>query len=291
MKRSYFTLLLLPLLFTSCSNNPSTPAVTITGVSLLNSPTKAEYTVGECFTPSGLSVKVSKSDSSSYNVSYLGNEEDFSFSPSLTTPLTEEITTVTATYEGFNVSIPVTVSEASSTFTVDFTTLRNETGGVKTTGDTNNTNFIKTLQTYYFNSSDFSLTALAGGYAQIQTDVKKIYVTETRSYDQLVYLTGRNSACDLTLTFDKTIKSVTFVCEAYSKYISYSSSQNVDFDTYLKVNDVKQDITAHTVGDVNETQELKYDVNNSSIHIEVPNEHLGDQKINRVIVYQMVLEY
>lgn len=291
MKRSYFTLLLLPLLFTSCSNNPSTPIVTITGVSLLNSPTKAEYSVGECFAPSGLSVQVSKSDSSSYNVSYLGNEEDFSFSPSLTTPLTAEIVNVVGTYESKEFLIPVTVSEATNTFTVDFTTLRTETGGVKTTGDTKNTNFITTLQTYYFNSSDLSLTAIEGGYVQIKTDEKKIYVTETRPYDQLVYLTGRNNECDFTLTFNKTIKSITFVCEAYSKYISYNSTQNVDYDTYLKVNDIKRDISAHSVGDVDESQELKYVVNSDTIHIEVPNEHIDETKNNRIIVYQIVLEF
>lgn len=291
MKRSYFTLLLLPLLFTSCSNNSSTPAVTITGVSLLNSPTKAEYTVGECFAPSGLSVTVSKSDSSSYNVAYLGNEEDFSFSPSLTTPLTEEITTVTATYEGFNVSIPVTVSEETTKFTVDFTTLRVEKDGIPTTGDTKNTNFLQILQTYYFNSEEISLTSINGGYAQIKTDEKKVYVTKSRYFDQLVYLSSRNEVCDFSLTFSKTVKSVTFVCEAYSKYIAYNDTQNVDYDTYLKVNDVKADIAAHSVGDVDDTKELKFAANSETIHIEVPNEHVGDTKNNRVIVYQMIIEF
>lgn len=291
MKRSYF-FLALPLLFTACSNNSSTPpAVVISSVTVVSSPTKATYTVGEYFEPSGLAVKVTKSDESNYTVSYLENEEDFSFSPSLATALTSDIDNITGTYEGFNFSIPVSVSDSTSKFTADFTTLRTETGGVKTTGDTKSTNFITTLQTYYFNSSEFSLTAIEGGYVQIKTDEKKIYVTETRPYDQLVYLTGRNNECDFTLTFNKTIKSVTFVCEAYSKYISYNATQNVDYDTYLKVNDVKRDIPAHSVGDIDETQELKYTVNSSSIRIEVPNEHIDDTKNNRIIVYQMILEF
>lgn len=295
MKRSYFTLLLLPLLFTSCSNNPSTPAVTITGVSLLNSPTKAKYTVGEYFAPSGLSVTVSKSDSSSYNVSYLGNEEDFSFSPSLTTPLTEEITTVTATYEGFNVSIPVTVSEEETkTVTMEFTVTHSvDESGIKTQGNTDKPDKLaETINHYYIDSEDISISSISGEYFQIQNGWN---VTPSRNVGQMLLLGSRSYDVDATLKFSTAVKSITFVCEAYSKYVSseHYTNHNVDYDTYLEVNGTKNDIPAHQKEDADETQTLKYTVNSTDVHIVCPQPNPDDPNsmAKRIMVYQIVLEF
>ena len=294
MKRSYFTLLLLPLLFTSCSNNPSTPIVTITGVSLLNSPTKAEYSVGECFAPSGLSVQVSKSDSSSYNVSYLGNEEDFSFSPSLTTPLTEEITSVTATYEGFNVSIPVIVSEDTQKVTMDFTVTHSvDSSGLPTQSNTGDEDkFAQVIDHYYLASEDISLESFEGGYIQLQNGHD---VTATRNVPQMLIFGTRTYDVDVTFKFSKTVKSITFVCEAYSKYVSteYYTNHNVDYDTYLEVNGDKKDIAGHKQEDIDETQSLKYAVNSSDVHMVCPQPDKDDpnKMAMHIMVYQIVLEF
>lgn len=294
MKRSYFTLLVLPLLFTSCSNSPSTPPVTITGVSLLNSPTKAEYTVGECFAPSGLSVKVSKSDSSSYNVSYLGNEDDFSFSPSLTTPLTEEIVNVVGTYENKEFLIPVIVSVATQKVTMDFTVTHSiDETGIKTQGNTDKpVNLAETINHYYIDSEDISISNISGEYFQIQNGWN---VTPSRNVEQMLLLGSRSYDVDATLTFSTAVKSITFVCEAYSKYVSseYYTNHNVDYDTYLEVNGTKNDILAHQKEDVDETQTLKYLVNSTDVHIVCPQPNPDDPNsmAKRIMVYQMILEF
>lgn len=291
MKRSYFTLLVLPLLFTSCSNNPSTPPVTITGVSLLNSPTKSEYTVGEYFAPSGLSVKVSKSDSSSYNVAYLGNEEDFSFSPSLTTPLTKEISFVTATYEGFNVSIPVTVSEATQKVTLDFTVKHTaDSSGIPTQGNTGNTKFADIIDHYYLASEDISLTGFSGSYMQINNGWS---VTPTRTVEQMMVLGSRSYSCDVEFTFNKTIKSVSFVSESYCKYVAYNTTYNVDYDSSLTVGTESKDYPAHAQEDVEEIVQNKFTVNSNTFSIVTPDPDPDDpySKAKRIMVYQMILEF
>ena len=296
MKRSYFSLLLLPLLFTACGNNSPAPGgVVISSVTLENSPTKENYTVGEYFEPSGLSVKVTKSDESFYMISYLGNEEEFSFSPSLTTPLTAEIVNVVGTYESKEFLIPVTVSEvATQTVTMDFTVKHSvDSSGLPTQSNTGDEDkFAQVIDHYYLASEDISLESFEGDYIQLQNGHD---VTATRSVAQMLIFGTRTYDVDVTFTFSKTVKSITFVCEAYSKYVSteYYTNHNVDYDTYLEVNGDKKDIAGHKQEDIDETQSLKYAVNSSDVHMVCPQPDKDDpnKMAMRIMVYQIVLEF
>lgn len=296
MKRSYFSLLLFPLLFTACGNNPPAPGgVVISSVTLVNSPTKENYTVGEYFEPSGLSVKVTKSDESFYMISYLGNEKDFSFSPSLITPLTEEIVNVVGTYENKEFLIPVTVSEEETkTVTMDFTVTHSvDESGIKTQGNTDKPDKLaETINHYYIDSGDISVSIISGEYFQIQNGWN---VTPSRNVGQMLLLGSRSYDVDATLKFSTTVKSIAFVCEAYSKYVSseYYTNHNVDYDTYLEVNGTKNDISAHQKEDVDETQTLKYTVNSTDVHIVCPEPNPDDPNsmAKRIMVYQIVLEF
>ena len=297
MKRSYFSLLLLPLLFTACSNNnaPAPGGVVISSVTLENSPTKENYNVGDYFEPSGLSVKVTKSDETFYMISYLGNEEEFSFSPSLTTPLTAEIVNVIGTYESKEFLIPVTVSEvATQTVTMDFTVKHSvDSSGLPTQSNTDDENkFAQVIDHYYLASEDISLESYEGEYIQLQNGHD---VTATRNVPQMLLFGTRTKDVDVTFKFSETIKSITFVCEAYSKYVSsdYYTDQNIDHDTYLEVNGDKKNISGHQKEDVDETQSLKYTVNSTEVHMVCPQPDKDDpnKMAMRIMVYQIVLEF
>ena len=174
--------------------------------------------------------------------------------------------------------------------TVDFTQTHTIVDEVPTTGDTKSTNFVNTLKNYYFTDENIALSSIDGGYLQINVNFQ---VTETRTYGQLLFLGGRRDAVDFTFTFVNTIKSVTFVCEPYSKYIPHTSAYNNDLPTYLKVNDVKKDIAPHSQEDKDERTQLKYTVNSKTMHLEAPNENPDNELTqgNRILVYQMMLEY
>ena len=281
------------LALTGCGNTPE-EGNKLVSISIATSPTKSSYSVGDKLDPTGLVINA-VGTKETYTVAYEGNEEKFSFAPSLNEELDIDDTSVVVTYEEKTTIWTIEISDTSSSFTADFTVKHEKVDDIPSTGNTNNAaNFVKTLNKYYLTEEDVQISTLTGAYAQITGDSKGFQVTKNRNIPQTLIFGGQKQIADLTITFSNTIKSVSFVCEAYSKYVAYSSTYNTDYDTSLTVNNVKKEITAHQASDVNETQTLKYVVNSTSIHIEVPNTNTGDEedkKGNRILVYQMIFEY
>ena len=300
MKSKFLFTLFIPLLVVGCGNsNPKPSDPKIDSLRVLTNPTKLEYTEGDCFDPTGLVLEAVYDNKVVNEVDYERFGNDFIFEPSLTTPLTTENTSVKVTYVGLYTFVEITVSEAQqeSTFTADFTKSITEKDGISHTGDSSAggiNNFITALQTYYFNSEDIELTNLSGEYLQINTGDKggPYQVTETRSYNQILFLGSKKKDVNCRLTFSKTIKAIEFKYEAYCKYIEYSSSYFADNDTYLKVNNEKVDITAHSLSDVDESTTHKFVVNSNTIDIICPNNNPGSEsKGNRILVQQITLYY
>lgn len=293
MKRYYIGLLLLPFMVIGCSSTtkPEEPPV-ISSVTLEAMPDKTTYTVGEYFAPKGLAVTVYKSDKSSSLVYWEESNDDFSFSPSLTTALTTNIKSVTATYSGFDVSIPITVEEGvTNTVTIDFTVKHTkDDSNIPTQGNTNNNNLADIINHYYLEAEDLSITSVTGGYMQIQNGWD---ITTSRSVDQLLLLGSRTLDCQTTFTFSKAIKKVTLVSEAYSKYVSYDSTYHNDHDSYAIIDYQRWDYPSHAKGDTNETKNASFTINKDSFKIETPapNPNDPDSMARRVMVYQMTIEY
>ena len=84
--------------------------VTLSSISINTSPTKTVYDAGETFSPAGLKINRTFSDSTTDSYSYLGNESEFEFSPSLSTLLTTSHTSVTISYGGKSCSQAITVN-------------------------------------------------------------------------------------------------------------------------------------------------------------------------------------
>ena len=280
------------LVLAGCGESP-TPQNVLESIQINSAHAKTEYSVGDTISPTGLYI-IRNYTLERDEVEYDDIASECTFSPSLTTPLQESDTSVTVTYKGKSASYSITVSPQTSQVTADFTERHTQEGEIPTTGNTDNvTKFKQTLNQYYITNEDLAITSLSGAYAQITGDSKGFQVTETRNYDQVLVLGGRKQIADITLTFATTIRNVTINCEAYCKYDTYNTAYNVDYNTSLTVNGVKEEIAAHQASDVNEFKSLKFDVNSKSIHIEVPNTNSGDsedKKGNRIIVYQMIFE-
>ena len=286
--------LVIPLLAVGCNGSEGKPKDDkgYKYISVHQNPDKVEYIVGEYFDPTGLILTATNKKDEQSHIEYAGNEDLFTFSPSLTTKLKVEDTKVTVTFEKLTTEVTIKVEEeVLNKFTVDFNTVHQQEGTVKPVGQTGDEaameKLLATFNTYYFTDEDIAVSSISGGYLQIQN----IDITASRLAVQTMILTSRSNDLDFTFTFSTKIKKVTFVCEAYCKYISYTSTYNVDHDTSLTVNGTKKNISTHTASDVDETQNLTYSVNNKSIRMVVPNEYVGDTAVQRLMLHQMILEY
>ena len=91
----------------------------LSSISVKTAPTKTTYTEGEKFDPAGLVIYRNYSDSSKDEYAYAGNESDFEFNPTTSTPLTTSVTSVTITYSGKSVNQAITVNEVQPLSTMD----------------------------------------------------------------------------------------------------------------------------------------------------------------------------
>lgn len=92
--------------------NVTEPA-TLESISIKTAPTKIVYNEGEEFDPTGLVIYRHYSDETKDDYAYAGHEDDFEFSPALSTPLAISNTSVTITYGGKSVSQDITVNDTS----------------------------------------------------------------------------------------------------------------------------------------------------------------------------------
>lgn len=93
---------------------PLTLKKTVSSIGVSINPTKTSYIVGETFNPTGLVIARSFSDSTSDTYSYVGHEDDFSFNPSLSTPLTIQNTTIEVTHSNQTCNVSIAVKSLSS---------------------------------------------------------------------------------------------------------------------------------------------------------------------------------
>ena len=83
---------------------------TLSSISVSTAPTKTSYLEGEYFSPSGLVITRTYTDSTSDTYAYAGHTSEFTFSPSTSTALTTSNTSVAITYGGKTTSQAITVT-------------------------------------------------------------------------------------------------------------------------------------------------------------------------------------
>ena len=90
-------------------SNYTTSCKSLTGIAVKTAPTKVDYTIGDKFAPAGLKITATYDDNSTEDIEYIGNEDKFTFTPDLTTGLTNQ-TSVTIVYGGQTCTQDITVS-------------------------------------------------------------------------------------------------------------------------------------------------------------------------------------
>lgn len=96
----------------TCSSVEPEPSKTVESIEVKTAP-KTDYTEGDYFDPTGLVITASYNDGSEDDIAYSDSPSDFTFSPSLSTALSTEDTSVTITYGDKSTSQLITVSEAT----------------------------------------------------------------------------------------------------------------------------------------------------------------------------------
>ncbi len=92
--------------------NPGAAPATLTSIEVNTTP-QTRYYAGDKFDPTNLSILRKYNDTTSNVLTYKNNESAFTFTPSLTTSLTSSDTSITITYDGKTVILPITVKEGT----------------------------------------------------------------------------------------------------------------------------------------------------------------------------------
>lgn len=132
---------------------------TLTDIAIHTSP-KTSYEVGDTFDPTGLVIERTYSDSSKDTYSYAGHTSEFSFDPSLVTPLTADYEDVEITYGGFSCFLPIEVSlpKVLSSISISGYTTSFTEGDTFVFGGTVTANYADTT------SEDVTSSATVSGY-------------------------------------------------------------------------------------------------------------------------------
>ena len=152
IKDGYYDIIGVPCLFGSTkeivvlsTSDVSASAISwqLSGIAVKTPPTKTAYVIDEYFDPAGLVLSTTMTDATDNTITKAGadvaytsdNASDFGFSPALTTPLTESVTSVTISYGGKSTSQAITVTAGGGipkTSTLSFTA---QCGGSGTADD------------------------------------------------------------------------------------------------------------------------------------------------------------
>lgn len=297
MKKFLLPLVFVASLLMGCANNqtPSEPEKDeLVSISVTGFP-KVDYTEGDYFDPTGLKITTTSKKQVQTEVAYAGHESDFTFSPSIETELTTDDTKVTLTYQTLTVDIAITVSEADPTdlgnvdFTMDFSLNPTNQDNIPVTLDTTNSSKFKdSLNKYYIDNSEVSITDFTGGFANLNTPMD---LSPTRN-TKFMTLGSRTQDCDMTFRFTETIKAIKVYAEPYVKYIAYSTSYTVDLGSTLQVNDSESwDLGVHSASDANETQEKIFTVNSDTIRLVCPNETQTSSQAHRLLIHKIEFEF
>ena len=150
----------------------------VSSISAKTAPTKLSYEAGEYFNPTGLVITATYSDSSTADISYAGNTDKFSFSPTLQTALTTSNVKVTITYANRSVdqAITVTTPKVLQSITVSGQTTSFVEGDIFAFGGTVTAHYDDNSSVDVTSSSTFS------GYNMTTTGNQTVTVTyQTKS--------------------------------------------------------------------------------------------------------------
>ena len=210
---------------------------TLTDIDIHTSP-KTSYEVGDTFDPTGLVIERTYSDSSKDTYSYAGHTSEFSFDPSLVTPLTADYEDVEITYGGFSCFLPIEVSlpKVLSSISISGYTTSFTEGDTFVFGGTVTANYADTT------SEDVTSSATVSGYDMSSVGnqtVTVLYGDQSDTYQitvnkgtlSTISVSGQTTSYtkNANFSFDG-ICQVTFV-NGYQKEVTPTSVSSPDMTT------------------------------------------------------------
>ena len=223
------------LAISGCGDTPAEEPNKLVSISITHSPNIVDYVVGEHLDPTGLVITATGTKETAL-IAYQGNEEEFTFEPSLETALTKEETSVTVTYKTKTVSFTITITEQGEedeyeTYTINFATYDLGSSGVLQSGDsTFNSKIISLVNTEASILESVEVEKPKSNGVKIQ---KKDFAENYGSAQGLI-VGGQDIDGKITFTFSKKLSYVTIKAQQYFN-IQYSYD-NVNNTKYLDPN-------------------------------------------------------
>ena len=213
------------------------PNKTLTDIDVFTVP-KTSYEVGDTFDPTGLVIERTYSDNSTDTYAYAGHTSEFSFDPSLSTPLSADDEVVEITHGGQSCYLPIEVSlpkELSSISISGYTTSFTE-GDTFAFGGTVTANYADTT------SEDVTSSATVSGYDMATVGNQTVTVSysgESETY-QIVVNAGTLSSIAVSGQTTSYVKNAAFsfdgTCTAtfangYQKVVTPTSVSSPNMST------------------------------------------------------------
>lgn len=184
----------------------------LASVSVATNPNKTTYYDGETFDPSGLVLTRTYEDGTSDTIAYEEGDTDFSFSPTLDTKLTVDNKSVTITYNGKTVDLPIEVKAARTITSLDI---------------------IETGKTEYFVGETFNAEGLVAK-ATFNDGSTETYSEELSNLDLLTFIPELGSK------ISENDKSILFYVTNYGEDVFNGFDITIKAKPYAtKISDVK----------------------------------------------------
>ena len=270
MKLKLLPIILCSLFAVACSHTPSQSGSKYTSISVKTNPEKLTYNESDFFDPTGLVISAYTSNQMVEDVYYDTRSEEFAFTPSLTTPLTVDITYVTVAYKKLTARINIAViDEEAETFTmnIDFSTAPKTNSG-------NDGSFVQKICSIFENNGNEVTAFNYDGFVQINENTQ---TTISSTYVETVLMLGKSSGGG-TLNYSFTYKliSIELVVRAHMKLYVQQGSQMISSDnkSKLNVNGVSWSLPTPTI-DNHETQTRSFVINSNDLSLSSNNVENG----------------
>ena len=272
MRVKFLPIILCSLFAIACNSTSNDLHPKYTHLGVATYPNKTTYYEGECFDPTGLVISGYTKDEVAEAIYYDVNPEYFTFTPSLTTPLTTEDTTIFVKYKTTHLKVGINIAvleEGAETFTmnVDFST-------APKTNSSNDGSFVQKICSVFENNGNEVTAFNYDGFIQINENSQA--TIESTIKETVLMLGNATGGGALNYCFSYKLISIELVVRAHMKLYVQQGTQMISSDdnSKLYVNGTSWSLPTPTV-DNHELQTRSFLINNTELSLSVDDVQKG----------------